>query len=148
MSYKFLFLVFCILLMASVKGQGVRYRFARPTQDLQASVNFYTKALHLKKIDEFYDHDNFDGVILGLPDEEYQLEFVYHPNFKKEEVCAPSNENLLVFYHQTQKSYQKAIERMEKYGAKKVISDNPYWNSNGLTFVDPEGWRIVFVQPK
>ena len=44
----------------------------------------------------FADHDGFDGVIFGLPDERAQLELVRSPHG---DVPAPTGEDALVLYH-------------------------------------------------
>ena len=49
---------------------------ARPTADLTTSRDFYTRVLGLSVLWSFEDHDGFDGVILGLPDERAQLELI------------------------------------------------------------------------
>ena len=35
------------------------------------------------------------------------------------------------------------IERMKRRGYEPVISFNPYWDKNGVTFADPDGYRVV-----
>ena len=97
---------------------------------------------------DFKDHDGFDGIIIGLPNEDYQLEFVYHKKFTEEETRAPSKENVLVFYHTNMKDYTKAIKRIEDYGTKSIKPDNPYWIGKSKTYEDPEGWRIVHFKPR
>ena len=51
-------------------------RVARPTADLARSRDFYTRVIGLGVLWSFEDHDGFDGVILGVPDEHAQLELV------------------------------------------------------------------------
>jgi len=138
------------LLLQGAEGcyaQMVGYRIARPTLNLELTTEFYTQALNLEKLSEFKDHEGFDGVMIGLPDWGHHLEFVYHPTYRLKEVAAPSKENLIVFYYETKKSYLEAIHRMELYGAKEVAPENPYWEGKAKLYEDPEGWRIVFVEP-
>ena len=56
----------------------VKFRIARPTDKFEEVTSFYEKGLGLKRIGEFYDHEGYDGVMFGLPDEEYHLEFTRH----------------------------------------------------------------------
>jgi predicted lactoylglutathione lyase len=35
------------------------------------------------------------------------------------------------------------VARVEEAGGKRVKSENPYWDVNGATFEDPDGWRFV-----
>ncbi|MBO1582816.1 VOC family protein [Bacillus bingmayongensis] len=38
-------------------------------------VSLYEEGLGLKRIGEFHNHEGYDGVMFGLPDAEYHLEF-------------------------------------------------------------------------
>jgi hypothetical protein len=51
-------------------------RVARPTDQLDAVVRFYTQGLGLSILESFRDHDGFDGTMLGRPGGAYHLEFV------------------------------------------------------------------------
>ncbi len=89
----------------------------------------------------FQDHDGFDGIMLGQPRAPYHLEFTRahaHPAGR-----APTQDNLLVFYLPDRTEWQAAVERMRSAGFDPVPSFNPYWDRNGLTFEDPDGYRIV-----
>jgi hypothetical protein len=50
-------------------------RVARPTDDLDAIVRSYRDGLGFAVLAEFYDHDGFDGVMLGHAGAAYHLEF-------------------------------------------------------------------------
>ena len=57
-------------------------RVARPTDDLDRTVRMYSEGLGFEILGKFENHDGFDGVILGMWDLSYQLEFTYqagHP---------------------------------------------------------------------
>ncbi len=116
-------------------------RVARPTDDLEAVVRFYRDGLGFRVLFEFQDHDGFNGVMLGLPGASYHLEFTQktgHPAGR-----APTEDNLLVFYLPDSAEWQKAIEKLEAAAHKSVTAFNPYWDVNGKTFEDPDGYRIV-----
>ena len=71
-------------------------RIARPTDRLAEVERFYTHALGLPVIYRFSNHAGYDGVMIGLPDTDYHLEFTSHVDGSP---CpAPSRENLLVLY--------------------------------------------------
>jgi hypothetical protein len=53
-------------------------------------------------------------------------------------------DNLLVFYVPDKHQWQEAIGRMIAAGYQPVRSFNPYWDRDGRTFEDPDGYRIVF----
>lgn len=116
-------------------------RVARPTDNLSAVVEFYRDGLGFEVLYEFYDHDGFDGVMLGRKDGPYHLEFTYkrgHPTGR-----APTEDNLLVFYIPDEKEWQQVIHRIESHGYKAVKAFNPYWDKQGKTFEDPDGYRVV-----
>lgn len=120
---------------------GKILRVARPTDRLTEVVHFYTEGLGLQIIDRFDNHDGFDGVMVGIPGEAYHFEFTHHRGHTVGE--APTQDNLIVFYLPNQLEWQQAVERMKKMGYEPVKSYNPYWDNNGATFADPDGYRVV-----
>lgn len=56
---------------------------------------------------------------------------------------APTQEHLLVFYIPDQKVWQQAVDRMIRQGYEPVKSYNPYWDVQGKTFEDVDGYRVV-----
>jgi catechol 2,3-dioxygenase-like lactoylglutathione lyase family enzyme len=117
-------------------------RVARPTDRLEEVVRFYRGGVGLVETGSFYDHDGFDGVMLGIPGASYHLEFTRHRSHLAGR--APSTENLLVFYLPIREEWQSAIDRMVSAGYASVPSHNPYWDRSGCTFEDPDGYRVVF----
>src|SRR5438034_11838219 len=53
-------------------------RVARPTDQLDEVVRFYTDGLGLPELGRFAGHAGYTGVLLGLPGVEYHLEFTQH----------------------------------------------------------------------
>ena len=49
-----------------------------PTDQLKKVVNFYCEGLGLKKIGSFEGHEGYDGIMIGLPNSSYHLEFTQH----------------------------------------------------------------------
>ncbi|PEY97651.1 hypothetical protein CN349_20325 [Bacillus cereus] len=122
----------------------VKFRIARPTDKFEAIIAFYEEGLGLKRIGEFYDHDGYDGVMFGLPDEEYHLEFTRHIDGSP---CpAPTKDNLLVFYIKEYNEIEKVSKRLHAMGYDEVEPENPYWKEKRITIEDPDGWRIVLMQ--
>ena len=117
-------------------------RVARPTDRLADVVRFYRDGVGLAEVGSFHDHDGFDGVMLGMPGASYHLEFTQERGHVAGR--APSQENLLVFYLPDQTEWQIAIDRMIAAGYAPVASHNPYWDQLGVTFEDPDGYRVVF----
>jgi hypothetical protein len=48
-----------------------------------------------------------------------------------------------VFYIPDRKAWEDAAQRLEKLGYPPVQAFNPYWNIQGKTFEDPDGYRVV-----
>lgn len=116
-------------------------RVARPTDRLDEVVRFYTVGLGLDVIGSFRDHDEFDGVMVGRSDAPYHLEFTSKRGHKAG--IAPTSDNLLVFYLPDAQVWQAAVDRMLAAGYVSTPSFNPYWDRTGLTFEDPDGYRVV-----
>ena len=51
-------------------NSGTKLRVARPTDQLEEVVRFYSAGVGLEILGSFQDHDGFDGVMLGLIGEE------------------------------------------------------------------------------
>ncbi len=121
----------------------VQVRIARPTAQLDKVVSFYREGLGLKIIDSFEGHAGYSGVMLGLPGHSYHLEFTTHTEGSP---CpAPTRDNLLVFYIPDQTVINNLVERLGAMGYNPVAPENPYWEAQGVTIEDPDGWRIVLM---
>lgn len=119
------------------------FRVARPTNALEPLRRFYVDGLGLEVIAEFADHDGFDGLIVRLPASKVQIEFTVahgHPA-----PPSPSDDHLLVFYLPQPGLHRALVERMQASGHLSVPSFNPYWDRYGVTFADPDGYRVVVV---
>jgi catechol 2,3-dioxygenase-like lactoylglutathione lyase family enzyme len=121
----------------------VQFRIARPTDKLEEVIKFYEEGLGLKRIGEFHNHEDYDGIMFGLPGVEYHLEFTRHMNGSP---CpAPTKDNLLVFYFPDKSEIEKIHHRLNTMGYYEVEPENPYWKEKGITIEDPDGWRIVLM---
>jgi catechol 2,3-dioxygenase-like lactoylglutathione lyase family enzyme len=116
-------------------------RVARPTDRLDQVIHFYTEGLGLQTLYRFEDHDGFDGVMVGMPGEAHHFEFTHHRGHAVGR--APTEDNLIVFYLPERSEWQQTIERMNAAGYQSVKSYNPYWDNQGVTFEDPDGYRVV-----
>ncbi len=118
-------------------------RIARPTDKLEEIKKFYGEGLRLPVIAAFKNHNGYSGVMFGLPEKDYHLEFTEHENGSP---CpAPTKDNLLVFYIPNKSELEKLAERIHSLGYKAVEPENPYWKEKGITIEDPDGWRIVLM---
>jgi catechol 2,3-dioxygenase-like lactoylglutathione lyase family enzyme len=123
---------------------AITLRIARPSDDLDGLLAFYRDGLGLELLFRFEDHEGFDGVMLGSPGAAYHFEFTRakgHPAGR-----APTQDNLVVFYIADEERWRDAVERMRGAGFAPVASFNPYWDRQGRTFEDPDGYRVVLQQ--
>ena len=116
-------------------------RVARPTDQLDEVVRFYVKGLGLSVLGSFEDHDGFDGVMIGIANGSYHFEFTYQRGHLAGR--APTQDNLLVFYFADEAEWKAAADQMTAGGYEPVGSYNPYWDRHGLTYEDPDGYRVV-----
>jgi len=116
-------------------------RIARPSDNLDVLLPFYERGLGLTVLYRFEDHDGFDGVMLGAPGAPYHFEFTRARGHTAGR--APTADNLLAFYLPDDAEWRAAVERMRAAGFEPVPSFNPYWDRDGRTFEDPDGYRVV-----
>jgi catechol 2,3-dioxygenase-like lactoylglutathione lyase family enzyme len=120
--------------------RGAHLRIAHLSADLAAAVKFYRDGLGFEVLYEFTDHDGFDAVMLGSRAAGYHLAFVHKRGHK---IGTAPDDNLLVFYLPDVDDWKRAVTRLEALGHRPVKAFNPYWDKNGKTFEDPDGYRVV-----
>ncbi|WP_353615223.1 VOC family protein [Synechococcus sp. BO 8801] len=89
-------------------------RLARPVTDLRRTEVLYGEGLGLTRLDNFDNHDGFDGVMLGEPGGAYHFEFTYcrtHPV-----APSPTPEDLLVFFIPDRQDWLRRCEAMQAAG--------------------------------
>jgi catechol 2,3-dioxygenase-like lactoylglutathione lyase family enzyme len=119
-------------------------RIARPVSDLARTKEMYCRGLGLRVIGSFEDHQGFDGLMLGMPGAEYHFEFTrsrHHPVRP-----TPTSEDLAVFYIPAHAEWRATCASMLAAGFKQVTAVNPYWEVNGRTYEDGDGYRVVLEQ--
>ena len=117
----------------------MQLRVARHTERLDALVRFYRDGLGLSEVGRFEDHDGYEGVFLEVPGTGAHLELTAGGVHG---APVPHPETLVVLYLGDEQSVQAVAARM---GAEPVAPANPYWAEHGLTFEDPDGFRVVLV---
>lgn len=115
-------------------------RVARHTKDLKPIIKFYTEILGLKVLGEFKNHNNYDGIFLGLENLDWHLEFTVSDDKPKH---IPDEDDLLVFYLNSVDEYNQLKKKFSDNSIKEIKAKNPYWNENGTTYLDPDKFRIV-----
>jgi catechol 2,3-dioxygenase-like lactoylglutathione lyase family enzyme len=119
-------------------------RVGRPSDNLDALRRFYEQGLALMLLCSFQNHEGFDGMMFGQEGSPYHLEFTRaHGHMAGR---APTPDNLLVFYFPNRDEWKAAVQRMRDAGFDPVPAFNPYWDRKGVTFEDPDGYRIVLQQ--
>jgi catechol 2,3-dioxygenase-like lactoylglutathione lyase family enzyme len=117
----------------------MQLRVARHTERLDALVRFYRDGLGLTELGAFEDHDGYEGVFLEVPGTGAHLELTAGGVHG---APVPHPESLLVLYLGDEQSMRVVAARV---GAEPVAPANPYWAEHGLTFEDPDGFRVVLV---
>lgn len=82
------------------------FRYARHTKSLNDLANFYTEGLGLENLGEFKNHNNYNGVFLGIPNADWHLEFT--ESFS-EPSHQPDPDDLIVYYVHS-KAHMEAIQ--------------------------------------
>ncbi|KAI8818663.1 glyoxylase family protein [Fimicolochytrium jonesii] len=130
----------------------VQFRVARPTSSLTLTRQFYgPSGLGLPEIGSFSDHAGYSGVMFGLPDATYHLEFTEYTGANTTpppSYAPPSGDNLLVFYMPHAAEREATVARLVAVGGTIVQSENPYWDADGVTVEDLDGWRVVLQNSK
>jgi catechol 2,3-dioxygenase-like lactoylglutathione lyase family enzyme len=117
----------------------MQVRVARHTDRLDALVAFYRDGLGLREVGGFRDHAGYDGVFLEVPGTGAHLEFTAGGAHG---APATHPESLLVLYLGDEATVRAVAARLD---ADPVEPANPYWAGHGLTFADPDGFRVVLV---
>ncbi len=118
-----------------------KLRVARPTNNVDALLQFYGRALGLTILYRFENQDGFDGVMLGQAGAPYHFEFTRaHGHYAGR---APTQDHLLVFYLPDPGEWAAAVEKLQSAGFPRVPAFNAYWDELGATFEDPDGYRVV-----
>jgi len=123
----------------------VQVRIARPTNQLEAIVRFYHDGLGLPHLGTFEDHEGYSGVMLGLPDRDFHLEFTSRSDGSP---CPePTPDHLFVLYLADGSAIEAQVAQLKAFGHHPVAPLNPYWARYGVTVPDPDGWRVVLAEP-
>lgn len=120
----------------------MKLRVARHTANLEQIIFFYHDLLGLEVLGNFEDHNGYNGVFLGLKNTGWHLEFTTSAHAPQHE---PDDDDLLVFYQHSTVDYEALQQKFEAHHIKRIPAKNPYWNANGCTYLDPDGYRIVIA---
>ncbi len=115
-------------------------RIARHTNKIEELKIFYTELMGLEILGEFHNHDGYDGVFVGKENLNWHLEFTTSSEKAKPRI---DDDDLIVFYPESESEYQNIIERIKAKQIKIVNAKNPYWNQNGILIKDPDGFGVI-----
>jgi len=119
------------------------FRLARHTQKLQPIIDFYCGVLGFEILGKFENHDHYDGVFIGRPNSDWHLEFTVSDETPQH---LPEEDDLLVFYAESNEKFLEICQKLEDNNIESIKPKNPYWNNNGKTYADPDGFRIVIAK--
>lgn len=123
----------------------MQLRVARHTDDLKVIKHFYIDVLNFEVMGSFENHHNYDGIFLGLPNADWHFEFTSSVEKTNHEF---DEDDIIVLYPETQTKYDSLVQNASKNNVSFVTAKNPYWNENGIMFLDPDGYRIVISNLK
>lgn len=121
------------------------FRFARHTNNLDQLKTFYTSVLGFEVIGSFENHNEYDGVFIGKPNENWHLEFTQTNEIV---IHTFDEDDILIFYPNSKQEYNLILEHIEQQNICFIEPKNPYWKENGKMILDPDGYRIIISNLK
>ncbi|WP_334127112.1 VOC family protein [Empedobacter brevis] len=118
----------------------MQFRNARHTNRIKEIETFYTKILNLDILGDFKNHNGYDGLFIGKANTDWHLEFTTSSDDVNHQF---DKDDCLVFYPETQDEYEAVIKNLEFYRIEPIQAKNPYWNINGISFLDPDGFVVI-----
>lgn len=120
----------------------MNFRYARHTNDLNKIEKFYTEIIGLEKLGNFENHENYNGLFLGFPNQDWHLEFTTSNDNTKSKF---DEDDILVFYLNSEYEIEEIKNRIIKNKISIEKSKNPYWNKYGIQISDPDNYKIIFA---
>lgn len=121
----------------------MKFRYARHTNQLEKLSDFYTTILGLELLGEFRNHAGYNGVFLGIVNQDWHLEFTQS---KELAVHNFDEDDVLVFYPSNNLEFETIESNLKKHQIEILKAKNPYWQENGICFEDPDGYKIVLAK--
>ena len=121
-------------------------RIARHTENLDKLVHFYQSVMGFHTLSQFLNHDGYDGVMLGIPNSDWHLEFTQS---RRPPIHNFDEDDLLVFYVHSVEEINAILKDAALQHIFPQESKNPYWLLNGKEILDPDGYRIILsIMPR
>lgn len=120
-------------------------RIARPSRDLAAAERFYVDGLGFDVLGRGRgtSEGERDLLMVGWRGAAWHVELIRDTTHPLEQVSSP--DDLFGLYLGTPVD-PALIARVESAGGKRVPAHNPYWDQIGVTFEDPDGYRLVLCE--
>ncbi len=119
-------------------GARTHLRIARPSRDLVAAERFWVDGLRLEVL--YRTTEGHRLLMVGWSTACWHLELVEDTAVEPQ----PTEEDLLVLYL-GQPAAEALVARLLSAGGRQVPARNPYWDQWGVTFEDPDGYRLVLT---
>lgn len=120
----------------------MKIRFARHTHDLEIIKNFYCKLIGLHQTGHFKNHEGYDGIFLSYPGESWELEFTVSRDQPKN---VPDEDDMIIIYP-SEEVFEQICSRLTDANKFPIEPKNLYWEIHGVTYLDPDGFRIVIAK--
>ncbi len=120
----------------------MKLRVARHVKKLEPMLYFYCDLLGFELDRTFENHSGYSGVILNYGSN-WEIEFTVgdtKPEHRADE------DDLLVVYFEDDSVYREVVERFRREKYLEFAPKNPFWESNGKLFRDPEGFGVVVTR--
>ncbi len=118
----------------------MKFRYARHTINLEKIKEFYTKIFGFEILGNFENHNDYNGIFLGVKNENWHLEFTVSKEIPERNF---DEDDLLVFYPESLEEYENLVDNITLNSIEKSEPKNPYWKENGILIHDPEGFGII-----
>ncbi|QZK90365.1 VOC family protein [Flavobacterium sp. CHNK8] len=118
----------------------MKLRVARHTNDLEKIKVFYLSILEFELLGSFKNHDFYDGIFIGNSNLDSHFEFTQSTDNAKHQF---DEDDIIVLYPETISHYNSILNKVLESNISIITSKNPYWNTNGKMFLDPDGYRII-----
>ncbi len=120
-------------------------RIARPSQDLRRAERFYVDGLGLAVLYRATGaaaQGEYDLLMLGPVGGSWHLELTIGAG--EDLAPTPTVEDLLVIYLDAAIP-PEMVARAEAHGGVVTTAHNAYWDQDGITLIDPDGYRVVLT---
>lgn len=113
----------------------MKLRIARHTNTLERIKSFYIDILGFELLVNFENHSNYNGIFIGKPNLDWHFEFTQSTDKANHHF---DDSDIVVLYPETAPEYDTLVAKLSKNDIIFISAKNPYWNTNGKMFQDPD----------